>query len=334
MQDILDTIFSIAIHVINYDENTRTELYSNHVCRAKLFEVICTTVTDPHHLCPPPLQLVIDIFTVAQAKDKDAMVRSSCNQYMRVLEKVIHPQKESIFYPINKNEQKKAFQTQNGHRLQITEDEEEEENEKSDLENVEQEENIVDLENSETGAKSETEDYEISAQIDLTEPLQEEHHLGKPPDAENISDTEEAVDHISVTSTTQENSPEVMEVPLEENLTQSQNSNSQSRYGEVSAESEKQVDDDDQPEMKKRKTESDSEAGLVEEKGKEINATDNKDETMEPEADNDRTKDAVVGQVVEDKDKGEIKTHATDEDAINDCMADFVYELNQESASE
>lgn len=72
--------------------------YANH-CRSNLYAVLHSLIISPHHLCPPPVQYAATVFSIAQNSDVDENIRDECSNYLRSIEKILHPQKEIFYFP-------------------------------------------------------------------------------------------------------------------------------------------------------------------------------------------------------------------------------------------
>lgn len=117
---------SLAIATIEIAP-TRAHLYSPSECRANLYAVLHSLVASPHHLCPPPVQYAASIFSIAQISDPNHGVREACATYLRAIEKILHPQKETLQFPADANEVADAFKERFGVKgLSDDEDSEEE----------------------------------------------------------------------------------------------------------------------------------------------------------------------------------------------------------------
>lgn len=87
-------------------------LYSDLNCRTNLYAVLNALVLSPNHLCPPPVQYATAVFSVAQITEPNHQLREKCASYLHTIEKILHPQKESLVFPLVANEVADAFKTQ------------------------------------------------------------------------------------------------------------------------------------------------------------------------------------------------------------------------------
>lgn len=110
-----ENIVAIAIGTVE-SAPQRNHLYYSTECRGKLYDALHALVVSPHHLCPPPVQYANAVFSVGQLTDPNHSVRDKCAFYLRVIEKILHPQKETLAFPLDANEVADAFkkQDQNG----------------------------------------------------------------------------------------------------------------------------------------------------------------------------------------------------------------------------
>lgn len=77
----------------------KSNLYYASTCRANLYNVLNSLIISPHHLCPPPVQYAATIFSIVQHSDVNEGVRDQCANYLRSIEKILHPQKEIFYFP-------------------------------------------------------------------------------------------------------------------------------------------------------------------------------------------------------------------------------------------
>lgn len=110
MQKVLqENIVALAFGVVNTIPK-KLSLYANAEARCALYTALYALVQCPHHLCPPPLQYAVEIFRITQNSDGSASIRQKCNDYLRALEKTLHPQKETLFFPTDVTEINEAFE--------------------------------------------------------------------------------------------------------------------------------------------------------------------------------------------------------------------------------
>lgn len=87
----------------------KSSLYASADCRVKLFGVLHALVISPHHLCPPPLQYAATVFSLAQIRDTNPVVRDVCGVYLRSIEKILHPQKDVLSFAPEVNDVRDAL---------------------------------------------------------------------------------------------------------------------------------------------------------------------------------------------------------------------------------
>lgn len=105
---VQENIVALSLTVANAIPK-KSYLYFNSECRKSLFEALYALTQSPHHLCPPPIQYAAEVFRIAQMHDFSAEVRDKCSEYLRCLEKILHPQKEVFFFPTNVSDVADAF---------------------------------------------------------------------------------------------------------------------------------------------------------------------------------------------------------------------------------
>lgn len=103
-----ENIVSLSLNVVNAVPK-KSHLYFDHECRKSLFGALYALTQSPNHLCPPPIQYAAEIFRIAQMHDVRAEIRDKCNEYLRGIEKILHPQKEIFYFPTNVNDVAEAF---------------------------------------------------------------------------------------------------------------------------------------------------------------------------------------------------------------------------------
>lgn len=75
---------------------SKTQLYGLAECRSLLYRLLHVLVTAAHHLSPPPLQFAVEVLSIGAVRDASPNVRKDCVQFVRSLEKILHPQKETL----------------------------------------------------------------------------------------------------------------------------------------------------------------------------------------------------------------------------------------------
>lgn len=108
IKDIQDRVISICLSLPkSYGE--REKLYSNQFTRRALYEVLESIVVANNHLCPPPTELVIKFVSAGSTEDPSEKVKDICLNLLRRLEKVIHPQKDCLYFPPNLKDIENVF---------------------------------------------------------------------------------------------------------------------------------------------------------------------------------------------------------------------------------
>lgn len=101
-------IVSLAYHIVQ-SASLHANLYNSVDCRAKLFDCLSALVMSPHHLCSPPLRHAAKIFSIGQVLDVNANVRNVCNQHLLEIEKILNPQRHTLYFPVNAAEVREAL---------------------------------------------------------------------------------------------------------------------------------------------------------------------------------------------------------------------------------
>lgn len=117
-----EEIVLLAISVVEAT-SLKANLYDSVECRIALYGVLYALIDSPHHLCPPPLQYAATILNTAHSRDINSKVRVACGEHLRMIEKILHPQKEILNFPFDVNEIREALQ--NGVDVEEEEDEDE-----------------------------------------------------------------------------------------------------------------------------------------------------------------------------------------------------------------
>lgn len=103
-----ENIVSLSLNAVNATPK-KSHLYFNTECRKGLFEALHALIQCPSHLCPPPIQYAAEVYRIGQIHDVSAEIRGKCSDYLRSLEKILHPQKEVFYFPTNPNDVAEAF---------------------------------------------------------------------------------------------------------------------------------------------------------------------------------------------------------------------------------
>lgn len=65
----------------------------------EIYNTLYAMLINPHVLCPPPTEIAFTMLRTAFMRDQNVKVRNCCGFILQNLEKVIHPQKESLVFP-------------------------------------------------------------------------------------------------------------------------------------------------------------------------------------------------------------------------------------------
>uniref|UniRef100_A0A1A9ZYM6 Pre-rRNA-processing protein RIX1 N-terminal domain-containing protein n=1 Tax=Glossina pallidipes TaxID=7398 RepID=A0A1A9ZYM6_GLOPL len=108
MKAIHLNITQLAIQL--YDNlPTSTVIQHNSMYRLEVYNSLSVTIMAPNHLCPPPTEIALKILQFAHLSDNSLSVRNHCTHLIRNLEKLIHPQKESLLFPLEARDIRNAF---------------------------------------------------------------------------------------------------------------------------------------------------------------------------------------------------------------------------------
>uniref|UniRef100_A0A182K326 Uncharacterized protein n=1 Tax=Anopheles christyi TaxID=43041 RepID=A0A182K326_9DIPT len=94
-----------------------TGLYADAQVRVALLRAYAALIVNPHHHCPPPLQYASYVFNTLQTTDSSAAVRSVAAELARTMELVVHPWKETLYFPVDKSAMKDALANKDKHPL-------------------------------------------------------------------------------------------------------------------------------------------------------------------------------------------------------------------------
>lgn len=103
-----ENIVGIALKTVA-GQPKKSNLYYSPECRRGIYTALYALVISPHHLCPPPVQYAARVFSVAQVRDYSSSVRDQCADYLRTIEKLLHPRKEVFYFPTEASEVVDAF---------------------------------------------------------------------------------------------------------------------------------------------------------------------------------------------------------------------------------
>ncbi|XP_058061434.1 proline-, glutamic acid- and leucine-rich protein 1-like [Anopheles bellator] len=99
------------------NQSQSTGLYREHETRIALLRSFAALIVNPHHHCPPPLQYAGEIFKAFQTHDPSAAVRSCANELARTMELIMHPWKETLYFPADQAAIKDALANKEKHPL-------------------------------------------------------------------------------------------------------------------------------------------------------------------------------------------------------------------------
>ncbi|KAL9921117.1 proline-, glutamic acid- and leucine-rich protein 1 [Glossina fuscipes fuscipes] len=86
-----------------------TVIQHNSMYRLEVYNSLSVTIMAPNHLCPPPTEIALKILQFAHLSDNSLSVRNQCTHLIRNLEKLFHPQKESLLFPLEARDIRNAF---------------------------------------------------------------------------------------------------------------------------------------------------------------------------------------------------------------------------------
>lgn len=107
-----ETIVLLAFNEVS-STNMKKKLFSSEFCRLNLYKSLNSLVVSPHHLCSPPMQYALTIFSSAKINDKSLRIRITCSNFIKQYEKILHPMKESLFFPAELAAVHKAMNCEN-----------------------------------------------------------------------------------------------------------------------------------------------------------------------------------------------------------------------------
>ncbi|XP_035780599.1 proline-, glutamic acid- and leucine-rich protein 1-like [Anopheles albimanus] len=94
-----ERIVPLCFSLVTTNQSTRG-LYRDPSTRVGLLRSFAALITNPHHRCPPPLQYAMHIFTALRTADPSIEVRSVAGELARSAELIIHPWKETLYFPV------------------------------------------------------------------------------------------------------------------------------------------------------------------------------------------------------------------------------------------
>ncbi|XP_049538123.1 proline-, glutamic acid- and leucine-rich protein 1-like [Anopheles darlingi] len=103
-----ERIVPLCFSLVTTNQSTRG-LYRDANTRIGLLRSFAALITNPHHRCPPPLQYAMHIFTSLRTADPSVEVRSVAGELARSAELIIHPWKETLYFPVEQASIKEAL---------------------------------------------------------------------------------------------------------------------------------------------------------------------------------------------------------------------------------
>ncbi|XP_062561769.1 proline-, glutamic acid- and leucine-rich protein 1-like [Armigeres subalbatus] len=115
---IQEKIVSLCFSVFSQlNTGIRQNLYFEPNCRKALLSALHAMIINPHHLCPPPLQYGVHLFSVVQVQDPSGDVRARASELCRSTEVLVHPRKEVFYFPVEENAFKDMMAAKRKHPL-------------------------------------------------------------------------------------------------------------------------------------------------------------------------------------------------------------------------
>ncbi|XP_052867113.1 proline-, glutamic acid- and leucine-rich protein 1-like [Anopheles cruzii] len=112
-----EKIVPLCFSLITNQGHRSMGLYREHETRIALLRTFAALIVNPHHHCPPPLQYAGEIFKAFQTHDPSATVRSCANELARTMELIMHPWKETLYFPADQAAIKDALANKEKHPL-------------------------------------------------------------------------------------------------------------------------------------------------------------------------------------------------------------------------
>uniref|UniRef100_A0A2M4BDP9 Pre-rRNA-processing protein RIX1 N-terminal domain-containing protein n=1 Tax=Anopheles marajoara TaxID=58244 RepID=A0A2M4BDP9_9DIPT len=94
-----ERIVPLCFSLVTTNQSTRG-LYRDPNTRVELLRSFAALITNPHHRCPPPLQYAMHILTSLRTADPSIEVRSVAGELARTAELIVHPWKETLYFPV------------------------------------------------------------------------------------------------------------------------------------------------------------------------------------------------------------------------------------------
>uniref|UniRef100_A0A1Q3EY87 Pre-rRNA-processing protein RIX1 N-terminal domain-containing protein n=1 Tax=Culex tarsalis TaxID=7177 RepID=A0A1Q3EY87_CULTA len=113
-----EKIVSLCVSVFSQlNTGAKQNLYFEPNCRQALLVALNALIINPHHLCPPPLQYGVTMFSAAESQDPNVDVRSKAAELARGAETLLHPRKEVFYFPPEENAVKDMLAAKKKHPL-------------------------------------------------------------------------------------------------------------------------------------------------------------------------------------------------------------------------
>lgn len=209
-------VVRLAVAVLEQPAGTAGTLYASAECRRGLYGVLQALVMGAHHLCPAPVQYARWVMAAAQARDGSAAVREVCARFGRELERIVHPQKETLQFAVEATLQRDALRElrqlgRRGGEVESSEEEDEEEeedtevvvkadeldaveveqaNEEVDAAAAEEEAEADEADGADDAAEENGDDEDVDDDLDAEEPLAQDVSTNDA-DANNVVDEAE-----------------------------------------------------------------------------------------------------------------------------------------------
>lgn len=134
-------VVRLAVGVLVQPDGTVGTLYASAECRRRLYAALQALVLGAHHLCPAPVQYARWVMAAAQARDPNTEVRALCAAFGRQLERIVHPQKETLQFAVEATLQRDALRElrqlgRKGGEVESSDEEEEAEEKKEETVDV------------------------------------------------------------------------------------------------------------------------------------------------------------------------------------------------------
>lgn len=126
-----ETIVALAVRTIE-SPSLKSNLYASVDCRIHLYGALHALIISANHLCPPPLQYAAVIFNLVQVRDSNALVREAGTTFLRSIEKILHPQKDNLYFTATLEDVREALKIGQAN-ISINEDDDEDDEEDEEI---------------------------------------------------------------------------------------------------------------------------------------------------------------------------------------------------------